>query len=227
MPDISVMLYVRHPEPWLAEMTRAWIRIAEKNTATPFELVVVEGGSSELTDWKIPDKFLHYPDGLGIAPEINKGLDACSGKYRVMVGNDVFVRPHWLEMLIEPFERFGDCGASTLANSDGRYEASPNIVEGLWGPLMMFGPEWRVDERFEYCFIDGDLAMRMYESGLRCYRNHNQVVQHGNQATGRILHGREKTEAMLARDKQRFIDKHQGIGSHLWIYHALVNGWPF
>lgn len=232
MNDISVLLYVRHPDRGMTEITKGWIRMARATTDLPFELVVVEGSSMPdcwLDNDCGADELLQYNPGKGVAAEINLGLEACSGKYRVAVGNDVFVRPGWLEMLMEPFHLYGDCAISTLANSDSysQQEPSDNIIEGFWGPLMMFDERWRVDGNYEYCFIDGDLAMTVYESGLRSYRSFKQIVTHGNQMTARSVHGHQGQADFLVRDRERFIRKHGATGSHLWLYHALINGWHF
>ena len=232
MTDTSVVLYVRHPDKGMLEVTKGWINMARVTTDLPFELVVVEGSSAPgcwLDSDCGADQLLQYNPGKGVAAEINLGLDACGNKYRVMVGNDVFFRPGWLEMLKEPFDLYGDCACSTLANSDSFPQQEPlnAIGEGFWGPLMMCDDRWRTDTVYEYCFIDGDILMSMYEQGFRSYRSFKQIVTHGNQMTARVVHGHQGQASFLERDRERFIHKHHTKGGHLWVYHALVKGWHF
>jgi hypothetical protein len=52
------------------------------------------------------------------------------------------------------------------------------LVEGVFTPFMAVKREWRYDERYYAAYADSDLVMRMYENGLRAYRNCRAIVSH-------------------------------------------------
>lgn len=222
-PKISVILPVIIKESWQKEMTDCCIKTMLCATTIPFELIIVE----TLTDYYKNGegyKYLNFEERLGYNTEFNRGIDISTGDYIVHMGNDIFVRPGWLEAMLKCFE-IPDCGASTLASSDLKHTPVNRIMEGLYFCIMMLKKEdfKFCDEEFSGVFGDTDLIMRLYESGKRMYRNWNVLIQHlGSQSGGGIENSNER-EKIFNESKQKFLDKH--CNSNLLIFRALSEGW--
>lgn len=217
------MMPVLINERWQYEMTLCAINTLKCTTEHPFELVVALSRKSlediyvDLAEWG--DTKCIDVDESSPNADCNKGLEACDGDLIVYTGNDVFVRPGWLEALLECFE-IEDCGAATLGNADLKHKPVPAIMEGVYGPFMMFERGWAFDaETFPCQFGDTDLIMRIYEAGKRMYRNHRVVVEHLLRQTV----GGEANDKDFLAARDRFIRKH--AGSKLLMYRALAEGW--
>ena len=130
-------------------------------------------------------QYLYRPDKTTYVKDWNAGADVANGEYLVHIGNDVIVGKDWDAALMEPFERFRDCGVSTTSALEfgsapiGHRSPLPGIVvEGMFAPLMMFRKGWKFDEAYEGGYSDSDLIMRAYAEGLRAYRSYSSVCWH-------------------------------------------------
>ena len=184
---ISVIMPVYLSVPWNEDMTTYAINMLYKCTAVPFQLVIVEIGTERFKDRA--DLHIKKTERHRCWPDFNEGIQASSGDFVVHIGNDVIVMPGWLEALVEPFQRYKDCGVSSLGAIEGGGQViGPRqgmnmIVESLYAPLMMFRREWRFDELYPGMYGDPDLVLRMYDQGLRAYRNCAVVIYHFHGAT--------------------------------------------
>lgn len=221
-PKISVILPILIKEEWQKHMTECCIKIMRSTTSVPFELVIVETGSSEFKNWS--DKYIHFENKTTLVKDTNAGIDAASGDYLVQIGNDIFTKPDWLEAMLECFQ-IKDCGAATLASSDMKCLPTPRIMEGMYGPLMMFKKGWKFDEDYSGVFSDADLVMRIYEAGMRSYRNWRVLIGHLYQQTFTSIMSKEEMDAKFEEGKRMFIGKHNK--SQLLTYRALVEGWKW
>jgi GT2 family glycosyltransferase len=229
MPKISVVLPILTPTPFLRAMTEFCIKTLRAHADYPFELVVVEAGEPNF-DPKLtpadenpprPDKYLHFPQKIGQVKEINRGIDAASGDFIVFTGNDLVAPPHWDTELLRPFELYKDCGASCLAAGEpgspwiGSQKPLDLIVEGMFSPFTMFKRGWRYSEDYVRIFQDSDLIMRLYEAGLRAYRNNRASVIHFNRMTNDNVDAAAHNE-QLEKDARLFY-KRWGK-SPLWMF---------
>lgn len=217
-PKFSVMLPVLINEPWQVPMTICAIDTLRLCTDLAFELVIVETGDRTVEIEKRATTYIHRPFRTNPTTDCNVGLEACRGEFVVYTGNDVFVRPGWLECLWECFQ-IGDCGAATLASADLKHSPANIIMEGVYGPFMMFPKHYRFDAvTFPCQFADTDLIMRIYCEGMRMYRNWKTVIHHLNRQT---LSGQDNVED-FKRAHARFSEKF--LGCPLLMYKILTEG---
>lgn len=222
-PKISVLLPVIATEPWQVVMTKCAIYSMAATTNIVYELVIVETISKNI-DWATSlgyVRYLHRPKRTAQVLDLNAGLDMCDGDFVVYTGNDVFMRPGWLEALLECFE-IEDCGIACLGMSELGHQPERKITEGFSGPLMMFRQGWRFDESFREVFIDADLCMRVYKKGLRSYRNLRVVAAHLLQQTSATLDDQAKRDQWFREGKETFVRRHGG--SPLLMYRVLEGG---
>lgn len=223
IPKISVVLPIMINEPWQKEMTDCCIKTMLCTTTIPFELVIIET-LSKYYDNGTGYIYQHVDEKLGYNFDFNKGIDISTGDYIVHMGNDIFVRPGWLEAMLKCFE-IPDCGAATLASSDLKHQQQNLILEGLYFCIMMLKREdfKFCPEEFPAVFGDSDMIMRLYQKGKRMYRNWNVLIHHLVSQTWKPLTSNQEHEVEFNLRKQMFIEKHKG--SPLLIYRAMVEGW--
>ena len=170
-----------------------------------------------------PDKYFRNPKKGFANADMNAGMDLATGEIIVLLTNDVFVKPGWLEALVDCFD-IPDCGTASLGTSDHNETAQNIITEGIWCPLMAVvnKSDFRFDaETFPSYWGDTDFMMRIYEDGWRSYRNHRVICDHLGRATNTADHVQGKQEAIDAAH-ERFTERHGN--SHLFIYRAFQNG---
>jgi GT2 family glycosyltransferase/tetratricopeptide (TPR) repeat protein/glycosyltransferase involved in cell wall biosynthesis len=84
-------------------LTRACWTSVRKNTAIPYQLVIVDNGSSEDVAYEADQNNLEVirnEANLGFAAACNQGIRHTHGEYVVILNNDTIVTPGWLERLI-------------------------------------------------------------------------------------------------------------------------------
>lgn len=215
--SISVVMPVLTPNEFLRAMTEFAIKTLRINAENPknFQLVVVEAGGEHFADrpdlWI--DKYIAFNPPIGGVKELNAGIDVADGDFVVFTGNDIFVPPAWDTLLLEPFDKYPDCGISSLAAKEsGVATIGPPekilglIVEGMYSPFCMWRNKWRMDEAYHKIYQDSDLVMRMYQKGLRAYRNCGGHVFHLGRVTSDtvapVQHARD-----LAIDEETFYQR--------------------
>lgn len=214
---ISVVMPVLAPTPFLRDLTKFSIKALWAHADEPFELIIVEarGDFFEYLSGKYQDKqikYLNFNPPIGGVREVNAGVRAATGDYIVFTGNDIVVPPHWDTELLLPFERRPkDCGISTLAAKEpGAFIGPPQpvdmIVEGMYSPFCMFRKGWEYDESYLHIYQDSDLVMRIYEAGLRAYRNCRAHVWHLGGVTNNSV-GRETFLKHVGRDEETFYQR--------------------
>lgn len=219
--SVSVVVPCLTENEWQIHLTRAIISIAKATTKVPFELIVAEAVGSafenECDNW-CGNKAKGYANA-----DQNAGMDLATGEIVVLLTNDVFVKPGWLEALLQCFD-IPDCGIASLGTSDHREQSADIITEGLWCPLMAFRREQNFrfdDDLFPSYWGDSDLVMRVYNAGFRAYRNRRIICDHLGRATNTADHIRGREEEIESA-KQKFIARHSS--SHLLIYRVLMEG---
>lgn len=89
------------------EYTRQCLRSVERHTFQPYELILVENGSTDgtlafLKDYASARKYVRLliqEENLGFAEGNNRGLAVATGDQFLLLNNDVVVTPDWLERL--------------------------------------------------------------------------------------------------------------------------------
>ena len=109
------------------EVTKLCVESIFKHTRRPFELVLIDNGSTDETPAYLdslqgrpgPERVLviHNEQNRGYPCGVNQGLEAARGDYLVLLNNDVVVTPKWLEKLVKcslfDWPRVGLVGAVT------------------------------------------------------------------------------------------------------------------
>ena len=113
------------------ESTRQCIAALRRYTRRPWELIVVDDGSSDETSAylesvrdavSVPVTVITNVTSRGIAAAINQGLKAARGEYLVLLNNDVVVTDGWLGQLIALANAKGDFTAESAECAETKTE---------------------------------------------------------------------------------------------------------
>jgi GT2 family glycosyltransferase/glycosyltransferase involved in cell wall biosynthesis len=130
-PRVSIVIPVYDKIAYTVACLRS---LAEHAGATPFEVVVVDDGSSDATPQRLADidgiRALRNERNLGFIGSCNAGAAASRGDYVLFLNNDTVVTPGWLEALVRCIEEAPDAGlvGAKLVYPDGRLQEAGGIV---------------------------------------------------------------------------------------------------
>lgn len=146
-PDVTVVMLTYNR--W--DLTKEALRLLAEVTEPRYELVIVDNASTDGTLDQLAQvsgaRVLRNPRNLGFGPGTNQGAAMARGRHLLLLNSDAWVRPGWLEPLIDVLD--SDPGVAAVASKllypDGRLQEAGSIV-------------WR-DARVRQ-YGDGDLPNR-------------------------------------------------------------------
>jgi GT2 family glycosyltransferase len=146
-PEVTVVMLTYNR--W--DLTKEALRLLAEVTEPRYELVIVDNASADGTLDQLAQvsgaRILRNPRNLGFGPGTNQGAAMARGRYLLLLNSDAWVRPGWLEPLIDVAD--SDPGVAAVASKllypDGRLQEAGSIV-------------WR-DARVRQ-YGDGDLPNR-------------------------------------------------------------------
>ena len=120
---------------------RCLAAIAYAPTAIPYELIVVVDGSTDATaDWLATEapgvRLVSHDFARGFNQACCSGAAAARGEFIVLLNNDTEPCAHWLEELLDPFQRWANTGlvGAQLIFANGRLQEAGGIVWGNGEP---------------------------------------------------------------------------------------------
>jgi GT2 family glycosyltransferase/Flp pilus assembly protein TadD len=129
-------------------VTRLCLESVLRHTRTPYELILVDNGSTDATPAYL-EEVARYPgparvivirnqENQGFAKGCNQALAAAKGQYLVLLNNDTVVTPGWLDRLIawslHEWPKIGLVGPVT------NYAPPPQLVEPAYTTLEELDP---------------------------------------------------------------------------------------
>ncbi len=126
------------------------LRALFRHTRGPWELIVVDNGSTDDTApylagvqvaAPVPVTIIRNAQNLGFPAGVNQGLQTARGKYLVLLNNDAVVNDGWLNQLIGLAEM--ETGPSSRDEADRVATRSTKGI-GLVGPMSNYAspPQW-------------------------------------------------------------------------------------
>lgn len=122
--------------------------VADAGGETPFELILVDDGSTDDTPRVMPRipglRYQRTPRNLGFIGACRQGAAAARGEYLVFLNNDTAVQPGWLDALLATFRTHPDTGiaGARLLYPDGRLQEAGGVIyrDGGTGNVGRFEP---------------------------------------------------------------------------------------
>lgn len=130
-PRVSIVIPVHNKFDYTY---RCLASLALMPNRTPFEVVLVDDGSSDQTldvaTLARGVRVVRHDQAKGFVHACNAGAAAARGDFVLMLNNDTETTPHWLDRLIEPFDVYDDVGlvGAKLVYGDGRLQEAGGIV---------------------------------------------------------------------------------------------------
>lgn len=214
-PVASVILCAHNH---LYDLTIPCIESIQKNTFYPYELILVDDGSTDGSIQyfqTISRKAIRLSKRSGCAKARNTGLEAAAGDPIVIIDNDTIVPPHWLTILVEECQKAGVGVISAIPSDQTERLNGKRSPDGLIEYPHVSGFCTAITRQclnavgyFDESLInngeDTDFCYRARERGFRVANTPRLIVQHKGGATRRDLDKRE-----IARSARRFIEKHR------------------
>lgn len=130
-PHVSIVIPVHNKFEYTAACLRS---LAEHATQTPFEVIVVDDASSDVTAQYLAQiggiRVLRNGENLGFVGSCNAGAALARGEFVLFLNNDTLVTAGWMEALLACFGERPDAGlvGARLMYPDGRLQESGGIV---------------------------------------------------------------------------------------------------
>ena len=130
-PQVSIVIPVYNKIAYTSACLRS---IAEHAGSIPFEVIVVDDGSTDATRQRLADvtgiRTVRNADNLGFIGSCNAGAAVARGDYLLFLNNDTLVTAGWLEALVCCIEEAPHAGlvGAKLVYPDGRLQEAGGIV---------------------------------------------------------------------------------------------------
>jgi GT2 family glycosyltransferase len=129
-PDVTVVVVTYNR--W--DLTKEALRLLAEVTGPRYEVVIVDNASTDGTANELAHvhgaTVLRNPRNLGFGPATNQGAAMARGRHLLLLNSDAWVRPGWLEPLIDVAD--ADPGVAAVAPKllypDGRLQEAGSIV---------------------------------------------------------------------------------------------------
>ncbi len=151
-PEVTVVMLTYNR--W--DLTKEALRLLAEVTEPRYEVVIVDNASTDGTLGELDQvsgaRVVRNPRNLGFGPGNNQGAAMARGRYLLLLNSDAWVRPGWLEPLIDVLD--ADPGVAAVAPKllypDGRLQEAGSI---LWrdARVRQYG-DGDVPNRPEYSF---------------------------------------------------------------------------
>ncbi len=138
------------------DYTRNCLASIQRTVSVPFELIVVDNGSTDGTvDWLRRQaemdsriRLVENPENRGFSGGNNQGMQLARGRYILLINNDLLVFDGWIERMLELFNRYPDAGVvgSMTDHASGLQvvaEAGSLSAEELPAFAERFRTRWR------------------------------------------------------------------------------------
>lgn len=139
------------------DYTRQCLESLSSHTSYPFQIIVVDNGSTDATgvllqdlaQFALPLTVIHNETNFGFTRAANQGLAVATARYVVLLNNDTVVYPDWLEGLIaiaESDDAIGIVGPKTLNPQTGLIHNIGGLVFYKQGTALPLGRESQRDD---------------------------------------------------------------------------------
>ncbi|MDD5593557.1 MAG: glycosyltransferase family 2 protein [Candidatus Margulisbacteria bacterium] len=186
-------------------LTEKFVASVRRNTTVPYELIIVDNGSTDGTADFIKrqaDKYHLFPQNTGFAHGFNQAFSLAEGEFVLAINNDTELPKNWFEKLRDTFDRDPRCGlvypcytfgqkvglrwwpgtkVKQLPRFSKELPAAVAILSKLpiiYGELKGFSEEYQIAGG-----EDLDLCFKTWSAGYNIYLDERVLVKHKGHGT--------------------------------------------
>lgn len=180
------------------EMTAACVRQVHENTAGPYELILVDNGSTDGTEDAL-NVTIRHERNLGFAAGCNSGILAATGDFICLLNSDALVTAGWISPMVEMLATRHDLGL-VVPRTDARVcglgqrgepgQTYPDQITQYPVPFFcvvipraVIDQVGLLDERFFANYEDDDYCRRLTLAGYRIAICGRSFVHHATHKT--------------------------------------------
>ena len=184
-PKYTVIMLIYHRFENLVDMARDCAATVRDNS-DDYEFIIVDNGSTIRHSWEDEcDTYVRLDKNWGISHGWNTGIKLARADNIVIIGDDIKVNDGWLEAMYEGMKQpnAGMCnprvqhlpgGSGIIENYKWPSGACFMINKNTINKVGLFAEE----DYFPANHEDWDYWTRIYQSGLKLYRNYAVGVHH-------------------------------------------------
>ncbi|KUO74781.1 MAG: hypothetical protein APF77_10990 [Clostridia bacterium BRH_c25] len=200
------------------------------------EIIVVDGGSTDgAMEWLIKQKdivtIIQHNNGEWLGKRINKrswgyfmnlGFKCAQGKYICMISDDCLIVPNAIKNGYALFEKAIGNGEKVGAIAfywrdwpiENEYEVRLTLGEKMYVNHGMYLNEalkqisYADEDTFEFYFADGDLCLKMWQSGYKCIDSPDSYIEHCTHVNFKV---KKSNNLRLYEEVEKYKKKWYGI----------------
>ncbi len=136
--------------------TKLCLQSIEQHTAQPYELILVDNGSTDGTldylrtyaNGRTNVRVIANKENLGFAAGNNQGLAVANGTHVLLLNNDTVVTEGWLTRMVSVFERFVDVGiVGPVSNNISGPQKVPGAIYQSLKDMPLYAKQWSSEHR--------------------------------------------------------------------------------
>jgi glycosyltransferase involved in cell wall biosynthesis len=232
-PLVSVVIGTYNRRSFLEQAIES---VRANGARSTYELIVVDGGSTDgslrwLVDQKDVVTTVQHNRGEFRGRPIrrrswgyfmNLGFKSAQGRYVLMISDDCLLVPGSIDRGVERFEELEAAGRR-VGGVAFYYRNWPTerayyvqrtfggklmVNHGLFARCALEGVGWADEDRYEFYKADGDLCLKMWQTGLEIVDCPGAFVEHFEGANRAV---RKSNRALLARDREAYRRRWEGV----------------
>ena len=220
-------------------LQKAIASIRENHIRVPYELIVVDGGSTDGSlSWLVQQKDVitiiqHNRGEFRGRPVsrrswgyfMNLGFKIAQGRYVLMLSDDCLLLPNAVNQGLDRFNQLTvegrRIGGVAFYYRDWPDEQAYYVQLTLGGNLMvnhglflrsaLEAVGWVDEERYRFYKADGDLCLKIWQAGYEIVDCPNAYVEHYAHANPEV---RASNKAVMRQDRQAYLKRWTGIYYH-------------